>query len=121
MHDDRAHTELTPLQDLCIAYRSICCILHGREDSADHLSSAQELHGARSDALGKHMDLVRVEKASLAAELAETRAMSSSLQAEIDCLQERCLAAEANADAISKVCNFLRTLRAGVPLHHAAH
>ena len=112
---------MTPLQKLCIACKSICCILHSREDGGDHLSSAQELHGARSDALGKHMDLVRVEKASLAAELAETRAMSSSLQAEIDRLQERCLAAEANADAISKVCSFSGTLRAGALLHHAAH
>ena len=54
------------------------------------------------------MDLVRVEKASLAAELAETRALSSSLQAEIGRLQERCLSAEASADAISKVCSFSR-------------
>ena len=112
---------MTPLQKLCIACKRIGCILHSREDSSDHLSSAQELHGARSDALCKHMDLVRVEKASLAAELAETRAVSSSLQAEIDRLQERCLAAEASADAISKVCRYSGTLRAGVSLHHAAH
>ena len=63
----------------------------------------QELHGARSDALGKHMDLLRTEKTSLAAELAQAQAECADLRAEIEHLHGRCMAAEASTDAISKV------------------
>ena len=61
------------------------------------------MHGARSDALGKHMDLMRAEKASLAAELTQTRAECADLRSEIEHLQGRCMAAEDSTDAISKV------------------
>ncbi len=63
----------------------------------------QELHGARSDALGKHMDLMRAEKASLAAELGQAQAECADLRAEIEHLHGLCIAAEASTDAISKV------------------
>jgi hypothetical protein len=63
----------------------------------------QELHGARADALEKHLDLMRAEKASLAAELAGARSECSVLQAEIDDLHQRCMAAEGSTDAIRKV------------------
>lgn len=67
----------------------------------------QELHGARSDALGKHLDLMRAEKASLAAELAEACSECLELQAELEHMHERCMAAEGSTDAISKVRNLV--------------
>ena len=69
----------------------------------DATDAPQELHGARSDALGKHLDLVRAEKASLAAELAQARSECADMHAEIEHLHGRCAAAEASTDAISKV------------------
>lgn len=49
------------------------------------------------------MDLLRTEKASLAAEVDDARSECVSLQAEIEHMHERCMAVEASADAISKV------------------
>ena len=63
----------------------------------------QELHGARSDALGKHLDLMRAEKASLAAELAHAQSECANLRTEVELLHARCMAAEACTDDISKV------------------
>lgn len=49
------------------------------------------------------MDLMRAEKDSLAAELAEARSERLELQGELERLHQRCTAAEGSTDAISRV------------------
>ena len=61
--------------------------------------------GARTDALSKHLELLRSEKSSLIRQLQELQADSVRTQEEAEASVRRCQAAENSADAIAKV-NF---------------
>ena len=70
---------------------------------------AQELGGARCDALAKHLEVNRAEKAALAARCDELAADVAALQDDVAAAERRCESAEATVDAIAKVCSFSKT------------
>lgn len=70
---------------------------------AEDCARLDEVAGARSDALSAHLDLLRSEKAALQAQLADARAAAARQADELGAAERRCDAAEANADATSKV------------------
>jgi uncharacterized protein YigA (DUF484 family) len=63
----------------------------------------QELGLARSDALTKHLDLLRAEKEALTQQLRQLCGDNERLQEDVLAAERRCDAAEANADAVSRV------------------
>lgn len=75
----------------------------------------QELGGARCDALAKHLEVNRAEKAALAARCDELGADVAALQDDLATAERRCDAAEASADAIAQVSHqgFARSCNKG--------
>lgn len=63
---------------------------------------AQELGGARCDALAKHLEVNRAEKAALAARCDELAADVAALHDDVAAAERRCESAEASVDAIAK-------------------
>ena len=64
--------------------------------------SAQELGGARCDALAKHLEVNRAEKVALAARCDELTADVAALHDDVAAAERRCESAEASVDAIAK-------------------
>ncbi len=62
----------------------------------------QELGGARCDALAKHLEVNRAEKAALAGRCHELAADVAALRDDVATAERRCESAEASVDAIAK-------------------